>query len=275
MRTPSKRSVRSSTARSPPRRTCARMSRTAATGPSSSSTGLGSSAASARDVTGRGPPVVAARRSRRVSIGAREATDGAWRRPKGFLADRRCETGRHGPPRRRGRHHPHPGRRAPGPRPRARPGLRRLGHGKTWAGRCSRPSGPCAAPAASWPGPRGCSPERVAKTAATAPRGAVALPRRQAADPGIALKPGGGNLVGGEMVPHTTKRASPLTTFCVSHDFSGPPSGRRGFRAVGTRDDGQMSASTHTSQRGERASHTRRPWRIIRRLNRPRSPAGR
>ncbi len=32
-----------------------------------------------------------------------------------------------------------------------------------------------------------------------------------------------------------------------------------------------MSARTHTSHRGRRASQTRRPWRIMRRLNRPRS----
>jgi hypothetical protein len=46
----------------------------------------------------------------------------------------------------------------------------------------------------------------VGEKAATAPRGAVAQ-RRQAADPGIARKPGGGNLVG-EVTIHAPKNGA-------------------------------------------------------------------
>src|SRR5262249_25093299 len=85
--------------------------------------------------------------------------------------------------------------------------------------------------------------------------------RRQAADPGIALKPGGGNLVG---AAHRTP------------SFPGCKWRREPHveRLRGSRDDGQKSSRTQISHFGDRASHTRRPWRIKRRLSPPRSAAG-
>src|SRR5689334_12762230 len=51
---------------------------------------------------------------------------------------------------------------------------------------------------------------------------------------------------------------------------------RRASACVGrqTRELGQKSCNTQSSQRGRRAMHTRRPCRMSRRLNSPRSAAG-
>ena len=122
--------------------------------------GRGSRPASAREDPGRGSPVVAARRSRRVSIGATEATDGGQRtaeRVGPTLRRRMMRDCGHGPPRRRADHDPHAGRRAPGPR--AAGWLRppRDPPRRTWPGPCSRPSGRCAAPPARSPGRSGSS----------------------------------------------------------------------------------------------------------------------
>ena len=59
--------------------------------------------------------------------------------------------------------------------------------------------------------------------------------RHQAADPGIALKPGGGNLVG---AAHRTP------SYCVARNVASATLTRRRVCA-GSADDGQMSASTH------------------------------
>ena len=80
--------------------------------------------------------------------------------------------------------------------------------------------------------------------------GAVTL-QCQAADPGIARKPGGGNLVGeGHYTPNTT--AAQGSRYVVFSSYFRD-------RPRGSRDAGQMSSSTHSPHRGFFASHTRRP----------------
>jgi hypothetical protein len=99
---------------------------------------------------------------------------------------------------------------------------------------------------------------------ATAPCGAVAL-RSQAADPGIARKPGGGNLVGVVIIHSNFSNAS----------F--PHVGHDAFerRLRGSSDEGQISSRAHAPHWGFLASQIRRPWRIMRRLKSPQAAGGR
>ena len=246
-------------------------------GPSSSRAAAAGRAASVRrgrDRAGRGT-----RRSRRASTAPRRLP----RHPAAtarVAADRCCETGRHGPS-------PPPSSPRSGPSRSCGPGStaspddsdahvprghgadlyevertlrargRQLGTGgrRRWADRTAH---------------RG--PKRRRRPL----RGAVA-----AATPGGGSgrsRPGGGTWSVGEIVPHTTERASPLTTFRGSGSRifarlrpagfggAGPGPGHPGRRA---------EVDQHTVvAAGRRASHTRRPWRISRRLKSPRSPAG-
>ena len=204
------------------------MRRTAATGSSPSTRGRGSRAASARDEAGSGRPVVAARRSRRVSIGAARlptalptgrtrspppqpestgsevctsgsgfrnlrctpswVSDRVWRRQvpqrpgqaagrrRGGAIGGRVGDCRHGPPRRRGHQHPHPGRGAAGPRRSGWPRPTSASRGRISGGPCSRPSARCAPRAASWPGPSGSSPDQPQPQPSPARRPAPAPP---------------------------------------------------------------------------------------------------
>ena len=82
-------------------------------------------------------------------------------------------------------------------------------------------------------------------------------------------EPGGGNLVDGHHIRPRTSRE-------VRRGFRGSYlASRRGRHGrFSTVADGQKSFSTQSSQRGRRATQTRRPCRISRRLNTPRSAAG-
>ena len=96
--------------------------------------------------------------------------------------------------------------------------------------------------------------------------------RRQAADPGVAAT----QVAGSWLVTQMLTRHPAASEHHTPHDFGVTVvTRRRRRRRVGSRLDGQMSSSTQSPQRGDRARHTLRPWRIIRRLNRPRSAAGR
>ena len=58
---------------------------------------------------------------------------------------------------------------------------------------------------------------------------------------------------------------------CPGRRLVAPTGHTIGPRGPGHTDEaGQKSCSTHSSQRGSRATHTRRPWRMSSRLNRPR-----
>ena len=88
---------------------------------------------------------------------------------------------------------------------------------------------------------------RMGRKAATAPGTGPSLVRRQAADPGFARKPGGGNLVGSvTFTPHPMARKD-ATLRGLSAAIVRARSARD---RRGTRTDGQMSSSTHASQRG-------------------------
>ena len=93
--------------------------------------------------------------------------------------------------------------------------------------------------------------------------------RRQAADPGVAANQVAGTWL---VTPMVTRRSGTVGT--PHRVVVTPVTVGAGAAGVGSRLDGQMSSSTQSPHRGDLATQTRRPWRIIRRLNAPRS-AGR
>ena len=98
--------------------------------------------------------------------------------------------------------------------------------------------------------------------------------RRQAADPGCRCKPGGGNLVGDTEHITALVRGKQARTVSRVAALACRVAGAAPA-ASGAGSTGRCPPARSARTPGCWAKHTRRPWRIMRRLKSPRSAAGR